>query len=1315
MKKNGSYDSFYETLTLANASDFPGTSSQKTITVKAAEGRVFLLEDAKLPECGANCQGTADGKYCTSTEGANLKIKVRSDANCGTLTLATVFGTINEAGGDYPAYFKDDYDTDNTAAAATMSYICHFSSSTVLDNCKLVKGFSKDTIYCSGWKGDTCGTVTSATECTHALDAIGIIGSTNKVCFTSDDTDVSLSAKGNVVFYTQKPNIYYGIAAFQYVYLSLTASTALVSNEKDFLSQNVGYQINRSQIDGTYNALLSCTASTCVAQNAKEGYYLNNDNLNKSDKQLIKCTSTGCTLEASATKAYYIDAVNPSKIIYCETTSTCQSISHDATTYAPKHYLAKEADQQVVITCTPNGCFQENENLHGYFINGAGTTGKKLIKCEGSSSKCSLVADTDSYGSTVGKLKVVEGKVTMCVAVGCSGSGEVAIETSNAAPLYQTVKLASATDFPQGGSEKEISIRIANDGSVILLEDNLTTARKNNVETILPQTSNVEGQKVYLFGFEGDGVREGNTSFPNLLDDLVAYQCTYATSDNLNGDGTPAITQQRCARVKGYATLQDGSTIQCNGWIRDDCHLVSPKACAAGDEGKLGTGRKICFGESNTVLLPPSSQKTPNYMTFVQEGINSYYGRVKSDGLTYLELTPTSAIAIDPPVTEDGAVVAQDSFILQIGTEYKLYKYDKTIHIYALNKAMNDVYGFKQIGSSNTYIYYEALTNDASTVLFDCYNGICKKTQGYILVGTSIYSNVGSDTWVDKTSDTTIVTEETASSGTVGKLKKADLTIGYKTKASTDTYGYGNKDNKYFFGTDTDLKLYKLGVGIVAIPKPDDGYYFIKNNLVIDETGDLGEASTVEAKMVECSNGKCKVITPAAGYYANPIGVKLIKCTDSTITNCSFDNTAGYYIDNKNSLFFCDGTSQECEIKDEVGYFVNAGDTTTNKYIECTKTKCQAKPAPEASVTCTEGNIGKLVMDDEVVKVCLANGIMVSFSDSGSYMVAYQTGSAYKGYVTKISYSGMLSVSASAIKLNLENSSSNYCVSKTTMAATAKSSSPCDNETETEVMCNVDGVCLKADTTAETLPDSLRNVKVEEVSDEEESSSAADVKIECSVRDGSNCEETYYLIDKQNNYSVLEDGVGTLYQCIRNKNDQMTCTENFSIGYFIVDSTRGYYCREEASAINCSLLGDRIKTTATTCSAVGDIIFNSSNNKFFFCQKSSGATTEAIELNSNNSGNYAIPKSTDLDIFGLADSQYALITITDKIITFNNTYKNNLLYVYVNESQAGKNKLIEKGDTCPKTTGSSPTWDSESIVELDCKNGKCDVAAPPYS
>ena len=854
---------------------------------------------------------------------------------------------------------------------------------------------------------------------------------------------------------------------------------------------------------------MSCTASGCTVQDSNEGYYLNGDNLNKSTKQLIKCGNSGCSYVAAADKAYYVDAVNPSKIIYCETASTCQSISHDATTYAPKHFLAKDDTSQEVITCTPNGCFEEDVNLHGYFINGAGTEGKSLIKCEGSSTKCSLVDDTDTYGSTVGKLKVVDGKVTMCVAVGCSGSGEVAIETTNAAPLYRTITLASKTNFP-GATDTEIYVKIANDGSVILLEDNLTTnERKVSVKDNLDQypTSDVEGQKVFFYYFEGDDAIGPYLYFPTWISkDIIAYQCTYVASDNLYGENTPAITKQKCLRVKGFVTLGDGSTVQCNGWLRDDCHLFTPKACAAGDEGKLGTGKKICFGETNTVLLPSSSQKTPNYMAFVQEGINSYYGKLKPDVLTYLELTSNSVIAIDPPpITEDGTVITDAQFVIQMGTEYKLYKYVKATSKYELDNT-NGVYGTHRIGSTNTYIYYKALANDASTVLFDCYLGVCKKTQGYILVGTSIYSNVGSDAWADKTSDTSIVTTADAASGTVGKLKIITdgnnklLKIGYKKAESAEGYEYGDSTSKYFFGTDTDLKLYKLGDGIVAIPKPDDGYYFIKNNLVVESGALVGE-DKVDAKMVECSNGKCKVITPAAGYYANPIGVKLIKCTDNTISNCSFDNTAGYYIDNKNSLFYCNGT--KCELKDEVGYFVNAGDTTTNKYIECTKTKCQAKPAPEASVTCTEGNIGKLVLDETVVKVCLANDIMVTFS-SGSYMIAYQTGSAYKGYVTKISYSGILSVSETAIKLNFDNTYSNYCVTKATMEAAPKTQA-CTEGTQIEVMCNVDGVCLSADTTAETLPDSLRNVKVEEVSGEEESSSAADIKIECSVRDGSNC------------------------------------------------------------------------------------------------------------------------------------------------------------------------------------------------------------------
>jgi len=233
IKSDGHYDSFYETLTLASASDFPGNSSQKTITVKAAEGHVFLLEDAKLPECGTNCQGTTDGKYCTYTDGVNLKINKSDGASCVTneaftTLLNTIFNSATETG-DYPAYFKDDYDNTATVTEAFMSYMCTITVSgdtKTLNSCKLVKGYSTKTNYCSGWKGDKC----SSTTCNNKSGRI----SENNVSFRGGN-DVALPtapATGNIVIYSEQPNECYGIPGGQYVYLSLTAKTALVSNEK---------------------------------------------------------------------------------------------------------------------------------------------------------------------------------------------------------------------------------------------------------------------------------------------------------------------------------------------------------------------------------------------------------------------------------------------------------------------------------------------------------------------------------------------------------------------------------------------------------------------------------------------------------------------------------------------------------------------------------------------------------------------------------------------------------------------------------------------------------------------------------------------------------------------------------------------------------------------------------------------------------------------------------------------------------------------------------------------------------------------------
>jgi len=41
-------------------------------------------------------------------------------------------------------------------------------------------------------------------------------------------------------------------------------------------------------------------------------------------------------------------------------------------------------------------------------------------------------------------------------------------------------------------------------------------------------------------------------------------------------------------------------------------------------------------------------------------------------------------------------------------------------------------------------------------------------------------------------------------------------------------------------------------------------------------------------------------------------------------------------------------------------------------------------------------------------------------------------------------------------------------------------------------------------------------------------------------------------------------------------------------------------------------------------------------------------------------------------------------------------------YVYVDKTDTGKYKVLERTSTCPTTK------DSESILELECQNGLCD-------
>eukprot|EP00833_Pecoramyces_ruminatium_P009496 jgi/Orpsp1_1/1183528/evm.model.c7180000085611.1 len=203
------------------------------------------------------------------------------------------------------------------------------------------------------------------------------------------------------------------------------------------------------------------------------------------------------------------------------------------------------------------------------------------------------------------------------------------------------------------------------------------------------------------------------------------------------------------------------------------------------------------------------------------------------------------------------------------------------------------------------------------------------------------------------------------------------------------------------------------------------------------------------------------------------------------------------------------------------------------------------------------------------------------------------------------------------------------------------------NKTHDFYICNVDGVCLKQSDTSETLPGSIRGQKkTEETEEAKENTSASDFKIECDVLTGKNCNiNTYYFANKSMDYALVEDDVGSLFLCTT---ENSPCQEIRGIGYYIIDESSFYTCKEYDGEVECVREEAPSKDTIATCDTVGKLYKNS--NKLYMCV----FENSSIELNVvASNGNYIIEKDTD-NVFGLSSATpYAIVNIQDKKITLN--------------------------------------------------------------
>jgi hypothetical protein len=569
-------------------------------------------------------------------------------------------------------------------------------------------------------------------------------------------------------------------------------------------------------------------------------------------------------------------------------------------------------------------------------------------------------------------------------------------------------------------------------------------------------------------------------------------------------------------------------------------------------------------------------------------------------------------------------------------------------------------------------------------MLFSCYKGTCTKSNGYILFKGKVYENSSSGTgeWTEVPEASQVCTSSTD----VGKIKyestpKIQLCIPGNSSPTLVDIG----TDIYFLPSGNNVKMYISSNSnkVIGTPDPVDGYYYIKDNK--KET----TVDTTNGKLVKCKSKTCTVMsTIADGFYYNVFTDKLIKYTTTGGSQThEFVADIGYYLDNENALVYCDG--EECSYSDEIGYFKNTGDTTTNIYIQCTVSGCKAIPDPTAECN-TDSQVGHLTKGG---KLCLKNGVTKEFASS-TQLVYYQSGSVFKYYVNKSTYYGLIKMTTNSMVLDFNNLNSDYCVDSSTLVAT-----PTSTCSSTLYHCNVDGVCVDS-TSEETLPESIRNQKIVAEVEEEESTSAIDLKIECDVRSGENCDNDYYLVSKEENYALGEDH-GALFYCDPEKQKPI-CTEIFDVGYYIKDKEAIFSCKAGNNGLDCSLNKLTDENNACNTNSIGKPFLN--QNKLALClDYDEGATTAyAIDLTPTTSGNYLIKKDSS-NLFDIpSDRDYAIVSVKEKIITINLNYTNKLKYVYANKD--AKMKLLEKGDTCPK---SNSALDETKILELNCVNSKC--------
>jgi len=380
---------------------------------------------------------------------------------------------------------------------------------------------------------------------------------------------------------------------------------------------------------------------------------------------------------------------------------------------------------------------------------------------------------------------------------------------------------------------------------------------------------------------------------------------------------------------------------------------------------------------------------------------------------------------------------------------YYLYLFENGI--YSLNDERS-IGAYKQLNEGNIYedisseLFYDEMVH-----FFFCESGECIETIGYMNIDGVMYTN-------DNTSREWEIREKTnncsPSEYNYVSYDGSQLKVCMKND-NGNTYSVVDQSKDYMITVGSTNSYQKFignsGSSIIGKPDEKDGYYLIKENIIITDTSEESN------KIVICQNSDCTIINAEDGYYPDVNGNAVIHCTsgdenvscklekvnksstfidagdtshliycevdtDSKVYCSSFESNASegrqeHYVSGDEKLITCtfNGEKPECVIEGSTfnGYFIDSApqQSTDKKIIRCADSICEEIKIKDLDLT-GPGTLNNY-----------ADGISININESTSIKVEIGCETSYQSIDVEANvFPGVHEKSTISVKIDKDGS-----------------------------------------------------------------------------------------------------------------------------------------------------------------------------------------------------------------------------------------------------------------------------------------------------